>query len=101
MRISDWSSDVCSSDLGVALAAELGGEVRLGGPGGERVPAGAGHGGFHVLGMDVGAHGDLRQRFSRGLGKVTGGGPGSIPGLPQAPQPADLPIYFRTSALDL
>src|SRR3546814_6193627 len=83
------------------LCRSLGGEVRLGGPGGERVPAGAGHGGFHVIGMDVGAHGDLRQRFSRGLGKVTGGGPGSLPGPPPAPQPAVLPISLRNSALDL
>src|SRR3546814_5413417 len=28
-RISDWSSDVCSSDLGVALAGEARGEQRI------------------------------------------------------------------------
>src|SRR3546814_20116895 len=29
MRISDWSSDVCSSDLGPAMAAEGGSAVRI------------------------------------------------------------------------
>src|SRR3546814_5711351 len=31
MRISDWSSDVCSSDLGFLQTAALGGKITLGG----------------------------------------------------------------------
>src|SRR3546814_15061589 len=50
MRISDWSSDVCSSDLGNRVETEA---VRTGG-GGQL------HGGFHDLGL----------AFSGGFAKV-------------------------------
>src|SRR3546814_14608057 len=33
MRISDWSSDVCSSDLGLALVTQRQGNDRIGGTG--------------------------------------------------------------------
>src|SRR3546814_10877739 len=58
MRISDWSSDVCSSDLGGALsvAAELHGSGGSGGGSGIAVRAGgAGSGGGVAAGGDGGA----------------------------------------------
>src|SRR3546814_8602951 len=40
MRISDWSSDVCSSDLRVGIVQVFRREQRVGGQGADRVDAG-------------------------------------------------------------
>src|SRR3546814_6745616 len=59
MRISDWSSDVCSSDLAAQFARDEGGEGRLAG-GAVAVAeheVGAGHGAVLAGGVAAGRHG--------------------------------------------
>src|SRR3546814_8930286 len=56
MRISDWSSDVCSSDLNALFARNLGGDRPHSRPKRRREEAA-------VVGMDEGA---LRERLPRG-----------------------------------
>src|SRR3546814_16223245 len=90
MRISDWSSDVCSSDLSggaVSVAAELHGSGGSGGGSGNAVRAGgAGSGGGGAAGGDGGAvlacdRCAAGERDARGRGcgcawEATGRGPG-------------------------
>src|SRR3546814_1058553 len=80
MRISDWSSDVCSSDLFAARQHPLGGGVQVGAELGER-----GH--FPVLGqlaLDRPGRGLHRLDLSRG----------------SHPADADADVHRRADALE-
>src|SRR3546814_4657680 len=65
MRISDWSSDVCSSDLGVGGDAEMAIEVGGGGRGAE-----AGHADDRAVGADIALPAEGRSRLDGDLERV-------------------------------
>src|SRR3546814_20430676 len=90
MRISDWSSDVCSSDLG-ANGVLFRGTADGYGSGGVSVGAGGGRvGGSSFSGGGIGVNISPRQKNARGIA-IYVANPAAVDETPPAPAPAPAP----------